>query len=126
VTVLIENMHWVMLASGLLTLTMLQGVLAPRATVRAMFGEELTGVGAALIVRNWSALVAGGGALLIYGAFNPDWRPLILIYVGLGKLCFVSLVLARGGRFLTRQAGVAAIIDAAMLFLFALYLAAER
>ncbi len=125
-SVLVQNMHWVMLASGLLTLTMPQGVFAPRATMRALFGEEVDGAGAELIVRNWSALVAGGGALLICGAWSAEWRAPILIFVGLGKLCFIALVLAHGRRFLRRQAGVAAGVDAAMVCAFAFYLAAVR
>ena len=121
---IVENMQWIMLAAGLLTLTMLQGVFAPRATMQAFFGESIDSRGAELVVRNWAALIAGGGAMLIYAAFNPEWRPLVLVFTGAGKLVFIVLVLAHGGRYLKRQAGLAVALDALMVALFAAYLAA--
>ena len=121
-----ENMKWIMLASGVLTLSMLQAVIAPRATIRSMFGEDLTGDAAALVVRNWGGLVVGGGAMLIFAAYVPEWRPLVLIYVGAGKASFIALVVARGGRYLTRQAGIAAALNGIMVCLFVLYLLATR
>ena len=121
-TFIADNMQWIMLVSGLLTLTMLQGVFAPRAVMQAFFGESIESRSAELVVRNWAALIAGGGALLIYAAFNPEWRPLVLIFTGAGKLAFIALVLAQGGRFLKRQAGVAVVLDGVMVALFAAYL----
>jgi hypothetical protein len=41
---------------------------------------------------------------------------------GAGKLVFIALVLAHGGRFLKRRAGVAVVLDALMVALFAAYL----
>jgi hypothetical protein len=119
---IVENMQWIMLVAGLLTLTMLQGVFAPRAAMQAFFGESIDSRGAELVVRNWAALIAGGGGLLIYAAFNPEWRPLVLIFTGAGKLVFIALVLMHGGRFFKRQAGVAVVLDSVMVALFAAYL----
>lgn len=121
---LVENMQWIMLVSGLLTLTMLQAAFAPRAAMRAIFGEEIAGPAAELVVRNWGGLIAGGGAMLIYAAFSPEWRPLALIFAGAGKLMFIALVLAHGRKFLSRQAGVAVVLDAVMVVLFTAYLIA--
>mgnify|MGYP001278534013 CR=1 FL=1 len=121
-TFIADNMHWIMLVSGLLTLTMLQGVFAPRATMQALFGESIEGASAELVVRNWAALIAGGGAMLIYAAFNPEWRPLVLVFTGAGKAMFIALVLAHGGRFLKRQAGAAVVLDSVMVAMFAAYL----
>ena len=122
---IVDNMHWIMLGAGLLTLTMAQGLFAPRATLRAMFGEELSGSAAELVVRNWAGLIAGGGAMLIYAAFHAQWRPLALVFAGLGKLMFIALVLARGAKYLRRQAGLAVALDGVMVTLFALYLFAD-
>ncbi len=121
-SLIVENMQWIMLVAGLLTLTMLQGVFAPRAAMQAFFGESIESPSAELVVRNWAALVAGGGAMLIYAAFNPEWRPLVLIFTGAGKLVFIALVLAHGGKYLKRQAGVAVMLDSVMVALFAAYL----
>ncbi len=123
-SVIVDNMQWIMLVSGLLTLTMTQAVFTPRATAAAIFGEEISGAVAELVVRNWGALIAGGGVMLIYAAFNLEWRPLALIFTGAGKLMFIGLVLAHGRRFLRRQAGIAVVLDSIMVALFAAYLAA--
>lgn len=123
-SLIVDNMQWIMLAAGLLTLSMAQAVFAPRATVRAVFGEEISGAAGELVVRNWGGLIAGGGGMLIYAAFNPEWRPLVLIFTGAGKLMFIALVLAHAGRFLKSQAGIAVVLDSIMVALFTAYLLA--
>ncbi len=125
-SLVVDNMQWIMLVGGLLTLTMAQAVFAPRAAMQAFFGEGIEGASSELVVRNWAALIAGGGAMLIYAAFNPEWRPLVLIFTGAGKLVFIALVLTHGGRFLKRQAGLAIVLDSVMVALFATYLIATR
>ena len=75
-SLIVDHMQWIMLVAGLLTLTMLQGVFAPRAVMQAFFGESIDSRGAELVVRNWAALIAGGGALLIYAAFK---RQLVIV-----------------------------------------------
>ena len=123
---LVDNMQWVLVAAGVLTFTMIQAVFAPRATMRAFFGEAPESAVADLLMRNWGALVAAGGVLLIYAAFNPAIRPPVLIYVGAGKLVFIALVLMQGGAFLRKQAGIAIIVDGVMVALFAAYLLATQ
>lgn len=121
---LVDNMQWVMLIAGVLTCTMLYAAIAPQAALKSMFGETLEGPLAEIVVRNWGALIAISGGMLIYGAYEIDIRPLVLVVVGASKVIFISLVLSQGGRYLTRQAGMAAAIDAVMVALFAAYLAA--
>jgi len=79
-----------------------------------------------IVVRNWGALIALVGALLIYGAFNPASRPLILTVAGVSKLVFICLVLAHGTHYLGQQAGIAIVIDLVMVVLFICYLAGVR
>ena len=50
----VENIQWIMLVSGALTIPV-----------------------AEIVVRNWGALIGLVGAMLIYGAFDPPGRPLI-------------------------------------------------
>jgi hypothetical protein len=123
---LVANMKWIMLASGVLTCTMIQTVLDPHGAMRAFFGEPLDGAAAVIVVRNWGALIALGGGMLIYAAFHPPSRPLALAFAGLGKLVFIVLVLAHGGTYLGYQAGVAVVVDSVMVLLFAAYLIATR
>jgi hypothetical protein len=79
-----------------------------------------------LVVRNWGALIALVGGMLIYGAFNPIQRSLVLVVAGASKLIFIALVLSEGARYLSHQAGVAVTIDSVMVVLFAWYLVAAR
>src|SRR4051812_53363 len=79
---IIANIQWIMIVSGLLTATMLYATIAPKAALLATFGETLEGPLADIVVRNWGALIALIGAMLIYGAFDPPGRPLILIVAG--------------------------------------------
>jgi len=119
---IVANMKWVMLVSGALTFTMIYAAIAPQAALRSTFGEALDGPLAEIVVRNWGALVALVGAMLIYGAFNPASRPLVLTVAGVSKLVFIGLVLTYGTQFLGQQVGVAMGIDLVMVVLFIVYL----
>ena len=121
---IVDNIKWVMIVSGLLTFTLLRGIIAPVAQQKTMFGEALEGPVADVIVRNWAFLICLYAGLLIYGAFDPTHRSLILLLSASGKLAFILLVLAQGSRFLKAQAGLAVIFDGIMVVLFLLYLAA--
>ena len=123
---IVHQMRWTMLLSGVLTATMFQAFIAPDAALQANFGETVSGPVATLVVRNWGALIALVGGMLIYGAFNPLQRPLVLVVAGVSKLIFVFLVLSEGTRFLSYQAGTAIAIDSVMVLLFAWYLLASR
>jgi hypothetical protein len=64
--------------------------------------------------------------MLIWGAFKPELRTLVLTVAGISKLMFAALVLAHGGRYLGQQAGVAIAIDLLWVVLFAWYLLGTR
>lgn len=123
---IVVNMRWLMLAAGVLTCTMVYGAFAPQSALRSTFGETLEGPLAEVVVRNWAALIAIVGAMLIYGAFRPEYRPLVLVAAGSSKLIFIALVLSQGGRYLGHQAGIAVAVDLVMVALFAAYLMASR
>ena len=124
--VVTRNIKWLMLVSGALTCTMVYAAIAPDAALLSTFGETLDGPVAAVVVRNWGALIALVGGMLIYGAFHPPSRPLALVVAGLSKLVFIALVLAQGQRFMGYQAGQALVIDSVMIVLFATYLISSR
>lgn len=116
----------IMIISGGLTLTMIYAVFAPQAALSGMFGDTLSGPLAEIIVRNWGALIAIGGAMLLWGAFHPEVRSLVLLAVGGSKLVFIGLVLLCGWEYISGQAGWAIGIDALWVVLFALYLLESR
>ena len=125
-TWVLSKIRLIMLVSGMLTATMIYAAIAPAAALQSMFGETLTGPLAQIIVRNWGALIALSGAMLVYGSSNPPVRPLVLTLAGISKAVFVALVLSQGERYLTPQALIAVVGDSIMIVLFAWYLLASR
>jgi cbb3-type cytochrome oxidase subunit 1 len=119
---IVGKVKGIMLVSGVLTCTMLYAAIAPQAALRSNFAESLEGPVAEIVVRNWGALITLMGAMLIYGAFNPLSRRLILVVAGLSKLIFIALVLTYGRQYLGQPAGVAVVIDLVWVVLFAVYL----
>ena len=121
----VRNFKWVMLVSGLLTLTMVQAAFAPQAALRSTFGDSLEGPLAEIVVRNWGALIALIGAMLIYGAFRPQVRSLVLAVAGASKVVFISLILTYGTQYLGKV-GIAVVVDSLMIVLFIAYLLISR
>lgn len=92
-----------MLITGLLTCTMIYALFFPDAALKSMFGESLGGTALAqIVVRSWGALITLIGAMLIYGAFRPQVRPMVLAIAGLSKLIFVGLLLLLGSQYLPK------------------------
>ena len=112
---------WIMVVSGALTFMMVYAAIAPDAAMRATFGETLDGALAGIVVRNWGVLIGLVGAMLIYGAFRPDVRALVLVVAGVSKLAFIGLVLVHGQAYLA-TAGLAIGVDLVMVGLFVAYL----
>jgi hypothetical protein len=115
------NIRWIMLVAGALTCTMIYAAIAPQAALRSTFGEALEGPLAEIVVRNWGVLITLVGAMLLYGAYHPPVRPLVLAVAGTSKVVFIGLVLAHGGRYLG-HAGMAIAVDVVLVALFAAYL----
>ncbi len=122
---IITHIRWIMLASGLLTCTMLFAAIAPATALQGMFGESLEGPLAELIVRNWGVLVTLVGAMLIYGAFHPDQRRLSLLVASVSKLVFIGLVLSVGSAYLGKAA-VTIVFDSVVVAIFVAYLVSTR
>jgi hypothetical protein len=117
-----RQIKWIMFVSGALTSTMIYAAITPRDALVATFGEALEGPLAHIVVRNWGALIALIGAMLIYGAFNPAARVLVLTIAGLSKVVFIALVLTFGSQFLGHQVGISVAVDSIMVVLFGSYL----
>jgi hypothetical protein len=110
----------VMLVSGIITCTMIYAAIAPEAALQSTFGEALSGPLAQLLVRNWAVLITLVGAMLIYGAFRPEVRNLVLLVASVSKIAFIGLVVGYG--FSGSGAGIAIWLDAAFVILFATFL----
>jgi hypothetical protein len=118
----VDQIQWIMLVGGLLTLTMLSAVFAPGPALKWMFGQSLEGPLANLVVRNWGALIGMIGALLIWGAYSPADRPLILGLAMVSKLVWVGMVLSYAPD--RRKTAVQVVVDLTLVVLFAVYLLA--
>ena len=122
-TLINNNMKWIMLISGALTLTMVFAAIAPHELLNSMFGNDLDGPLAEIIVRNWGALITLIGGMIIYGAYNLAVRNLVLIVAVLSKLTFISLVIIYG----FGQKLIPAIsFDALLIVIFSTYLYSNR
>ena len=77
-----RHIKWIMLVSGALTCTMVHAAIAPQAALRYTFGETLEGPLAEIVVRNWGVLITLVGAMLMYGAINPQVRTFVLAIAG--------------------------------------------
>ena len=119
---IVSQFKWIMLAGGLVTMTMLHAAVAPRAAFRMLFGDEPDGPLALLLARNWGVLIGLTGAMLIWGALQPELRPMVLLVAGASKLAFIGLVLSHPPY--RRKALVALIVDGVLVALFAAYLLA--
>src|SRR4029078_2788585 len=119
---IVTAIRWIMLISGILTATMLYAAIDPEGSMRSTFGETLPAGAPALVIRNWGALIALVGAMLIYGAFNVSVRALGLVVAGVSKVVVSRLVLSEGTLYLG-TAGVPVAVDSVMIVLFAWYLA---
>ncbi len=116
-----RHIKGIMLLSGALTCTMLAAALAPQAALTSQFGSSLQGPVAEVVVRSWGMLIALVGGMLLYGAYHPAQRSLVLAVAGSSKLAFISLVLLQGGELLKHQAGMAIAVDGLFVMLYAGY-----
>ncbi|MFT5509542.1 MAG: cbb3-type cytochrome oxidase subunit 1 [Hyphomicrobiaceae bacterium] len=124
--IITTNIRPIMIVSGALTCTMAYAAIAPQAALLSSFGETLNGPLSEIVVRNWGALIALIGMMLIYGAFNPAVRSFSLTIAAISKLIFIVLVLFQGARYLGEPVGIAIAIDLVWVLLFAVYLVNKR
>jgi len=123
---IVSNIKWIMVASGTLTFSMIYAAIDPEGALRSNFGETVEGPVGDLLTRNWGALIALVGGMLVYGAYDPPTRKVALTVAGLSKAVFIGLVLSNGSRFLSHQAGIAVVVDSVMILVFVAYLAKTR
>src|SRR6266480_1027131 len=116
------QIKWIMLVTGLLTASMFYYAITPHAALTADFGQSVEGPLAELIVRNWGVLVGLVGLMLVYGAFVPPARRLVLSVATLSKIAFVLLMLTVGSVYLSQRIRFAVVVDSLEVLLFLTYL----
>jgi hypothetical protein len=121
-----SQMKWIMLVTGLLTASMFQYAIVPQSALTADFGHGLDGPLADMIVRNWGVLIGLVGLMLVYGAFVPPARRLVLSVAALSKLAFVLLALTVGSDYLGQRIRFAVIVDSVESLIFVAYLLTTR
>ena len=122
----VAKIKWIMLVAGALTCTMLYAAVMPDAAVDFLFDRTLDSALGQVIVPSWAALVGLSGALLIYGAFRPQVRTLIMIAAGSSKLIFLGMMLGHGRQFLDEKVSLVLALDAVMVALFVTFLFGVR
>ncbi|TGL67802.1 hypothetical protein [Leptospira jelokensis] len=116
-----SNMKWIMLVSGIITCSMILSALHPTLGLTLTFGDSIDGNLANIIVRNWGALIALVGGMLVYGAYHEANRNLVLVVASISKTTFVGLNLIYGQNYLTKS-GPALVFDSILVIIFLTYL----
>jgi hypothetical protein len=119
---IVRGIKWVMLVSGLLTSSMIYAAIDPQRALGSMFGTTLEGPLAEVLVRNWGALITLIGLLLIYAAFNPQSRAIVLAQAAVSKVIFIALLLTYFSQYLGPQALFTIFFDSVMVLVFGWYL----
>ncbi|MEO0367236.1 MAG: hypothetical protein AAF197_00465, partial [Pseudomonadota bacterium] len=78
-----NNIKWIMMVTGLLTCSMILNTFAPQAGLMQSFGASTFAGGvdsqvAEIVVRNWGFLITLVGGMLIYAANKPPLRKFVL------------------------------------------------
>lgn len=116
-----SHIKWIMLVSGIITCSMILSALHPSLGLTLTFGDTLNGDLANIIVRNWGALIALVGGMLVYGAYNEPNRNLVLVVASISKSTFVLLNLIYGSTYFAKS-GIALAFDSVLVIVFVLYL----
>lgn len=117
-----NNIKWIMIVSGVITCSLLLTLISPATGLTSMFGssielEPMTQI----VVRSWATLITVTGGLLIYGAFQPQYRRLVMVIASISKVMFVSLVLIYGSQYMD-TAITAVVFDSVVVLMFIAYL----
>lgn len=115
------NIKWIMLVAGALTCTMALAIVSPQAALQQTFGATLEGSLADVIVRSWGVLITLIGAMLIYAAFRPVHRQLVLLVAAVSKAALLALIAGLGSQYAAAAMPVI-IFDGLMVVIFSLYL----
>lgn len=120
----VNSFFWILIVTGAITALVGLGALRPRQGLKDGFGGEVDDPAALLIIRHWNFLIGVTGVLLLYAAFHPEVRTIVLWIAIASKSAFAALVLAQVRTFAGKPAVIGAIADIVMVALYLLYLVA--
>jgi len=115
------NIKWIMLVGGVLTCTMALAIVAPQLALQRTFGATLDGPLAEVVVRSWGVLITLIGAMLIYAAYTPVHRKLVLLVAAVSKAALLALIAGLGSQYAATAMPVL-IVDGLMVIIFSVYL----
>lgn len=117
----VNNVRWIFLVSGIFTSIMLVGFIAPHVAMEMLFGRALDGNLETLIMRGWSGYIGLIGGVQIYAFFHENTRIFASYMAVLSKAILVLTLLLFGRDFLTAAAGPL-ILDSAVIIILGYYL----
>ena len=120
-----HNIKWLMLIPGIVTCSMIYNTIDPQAGLMQTFGAGMEHPLAEVVVRSWRFLIALVGALMMYGAYQPQSRNLILVIAVVSKLAFILLNLIYGQAYIGTSI-VAIAFDSVLVVLYSIYLLQNR
>ena len=123
--VIAKNIKWLMLIPGIVTCSMIYNTIDPQAGLMQTFGTGMEHPLAEVVVRSWGFLIALVGALMMYGAYKPPSRNLILVIAVVSKLAFILLNLIYGQAYIGTSI-VAIAFDSVLIVLYSTYLLQNR
>ncbi|MDP2128501.1 MAG: hypothetical protein Q8K97_14115 [Pseudohongiella sp.] len=115
------HIKWIMVVAGVLTCTMVLAAVAPQLALQRTFGDTLDGPLANVVVRSWGVLITLVGAMLIYAAFNPVHRKLVLFVAATSKAALIGLIAGPGSSYMAAATPVL-VFDSLMVVIFTLVL----
>ena len=124
-SMIVKNIKWLLLIPGVITCSMIYAAIDPQGALMQTFGESISGPVAEIVVRNWGLLITMVGALMIYAAYRPQYRNLVIAIAVFGKLVFVALNLIYGQAYLAKS-GIAVIFDSVLIVIYLLYFLQSR
>ncbi len=116
-----KSIKWIMLVIGLITCSMILVAVSPQQGLMNTFGASLDGDLASIVTQSWGMLITITGGLLIYGAFSPEHRKLVIVAACVSKVWFVYLVLSRGQAYMD-SAITAVVFDSVAVVVLLAYL----
>jgi uncharacterized protein YacL len=112
---IVEHFHIVLIVCGLATLTMLQFAIRPTQALKSTYGETLEGPLADVVVRTWGLLIGLFGGMLLWSAFHPETRTLVVVVAVITKLAYPALLLVHRDRLMKGFATVTVVVDLIMV-----------
>ncbi len=123
-SLIVDNMTWILYVTGALTASMFLMALIPAKAFKDNFGSDISDPNVVMLARHWGFYVGLAGLLLIYAGAHPEVRLPILWFAIAGKAAIVALIVMRLGELKGTRAPVVAIVDSIMVALFVIYLVA--